>query len=130
MLEPGKILGPFRIEREIGAGAMGMVYKAVFTENEQPVALKIIGLGLSGNENAMARFEREAEILKQLRHPHIVRLYGTGRYKKTPFIAMEYVKGESLDKMLERRGQLPWQEVVSLGKQLCLALQHAHEKGI
>lgn len=130
MLEEGKILGPFRIKRVIGAGAMGTVYKAVFTENDQPVAIKVIGLGMSGNESAIARFEREAEILKQLRHPNIVRLFATGRYKKTPFFAMEYVRGESLDKMMDRLGRLPWEEVVRLGKQLCKALQHAHEKGI
>ncbi|MBX7102868.1 MAG: serine/threonine protein kinase [Gemmataceae bacterium] len=130
MIEPGKYLGPFVIEGELGSGAMGTVYKANYTETGQDVAIKIIGLGLAGNESALARFEREAEILKQLRHPNIVRLFATGRYKKTPFFAMEYVEGESLDKIMERRGRLPWEEVVHLGRQLCLALQHAHDKGI
>ncbi len=130
MLENGKILGPFRIEQELGSGAMGTVFKATYTETGQPVAIKVIAFGLVGNETALARFEREAEILKQLNHPHIVRLYATGRYRKTPFFAMEFVKGEALDRILERRDRLGWQEVVQLGKQLCQALQHAHEKGI
>lgn len=130
MLEPGKTIGPFRIESELGSGAMGSVYKAIYTETGQPVALKWIAMNLSVNETALARFEREAEILKQLKHPNIVRLFASGHYKKMPFFAMEYVKGESLDKMLERRGRIGWQEVVRFGKQLCQALQHAHEKGI
>ncbi|MFL5328475.1 MAG: serine/threonine protein kinase [Gemmataceae bacterium] len=130
MFEPGKNLGPFRIEEEIGSGAMGTVFRATNTETGKPVAIKVISTGLAANESARARFEREGEILKQLRHPHIVRLFATGHYKKTPFLAMEYVKGEALDIALERRGRLTWEEVVRYGKQLCLALQHAHEKGI
>jgi len=130
MIEPGQEFGTFRVESELGSGAMGTVYKAVFKDTGQTVALKLIAPGHLGNETIKARFEREAGILKQLRHPHIVRLFATGRYKKTPFFAMEYVQGESLDKVLERRGRLPWEEVVRLGKQLCDALQHAHEKGI
>ncbi|MFO0801029.1 MAG: serine/threonine-protein kinase [Gemmataceae bacterium] len=129
----GQQIGPFTIERELGSGAMGTVYMARFQKGEDkvlPVALKVVALGLLGNEGAMARFERESAILKQLRHPHIVRLLATGTYKKTPFIAMEYVDGEALDRVLARRGRLGWEEVVTYGKHLCLALQHAHEKGI
>jgi eukaryotic-like serine/threonine-protein kinase len=122
----------FEIGDELGSGAMGMVYRATFYKDGKvlPVALKIVALGLLGNEGAMARFEREANILKQLRHPHIVKLYASGTYRKTPFIAMEYVDGEPLDRALSRRGRLGWEEVVAYGKQLCEALQYAHEKGI
>jgi serine/threonine-protein kinase len=130
MLEPGKLLGPFRIEEEIGSGAMGTVFRAVHAESGKPVAIKIVSTGLFANESARARFEREGEILKQLKHPHIVRLFATGHYKKTPFLAMEFVDGEALDVALERRGRLTWEEVVRYAKQLCLALTHAHEKGI
>jgi serine/threonine-protein kinase len=126
----GKEIGPFRIEKELGSGAMGTVYRAVYRETGQRVAVKFIAFGLLGNETAVKRFEREAGILKQLRHPNIVRLVGHGHYKKTPFIAMEYVEGESLDRILSRRGPFPWDEVVAMGRQLCDALQHAHEKGI
>ncbi|MEO2091349.1 MAG: serine/threonine-protein kinase, partial [Gemmataceae bacterium] len=75
-------------------------------------------------------FERESAILKQLRHPHIVRLYGTGRFRCTPYIAMEFIDGEPLDRALARRGRLGWEEVLGYAKQLCQALRHAHEKGI
>jgi hypothetical protein len=122
----------FEIEKELGSGAMGTDYRATFHKDGKtaPVALKVVALGLLGNEGAMARFEREANILKQLKHPHIVRLYATGTYRKTPFIAMEFVDGEALDRVLARRGRLAWEEVLTYGKQLCEALQYAHEKGI
>lgn len=132
MLKDEKI-GPFTVSRELGSGAMGSVYLADFAQQDGtsvPVALKIVNIGLLGNESALARFEREAAILKQLKHPHIVRLIATGRYRKTPFIAMEYVNGEPLDKVLARRTRIGWETVVDYSKQLCLALQHAHEKGI
>ena len=124
--------GEFLIEKELGCGAMGTVYRATLTLNGKklPVALKVVSLGLLGNESAMARFEREAAILKQLRHPHIVRLYGTGRFRGTPYIAMEFIDGEPLDRALSRRGRMGWEEVLGYAKQLCLALRHAHEKGI
>jgi tRNA A-37 threonylcarbamoyl transferase component Bud32 len=126
----GKELGPFRIESELGSGAMGYVYRAVRRDTGQLVAIKVIADMLLGNETAVKRFEREGDILKQLKHPNIVRFIGTGSYRKTPFFIMEYVEGDSLDRVLVRRGAFPWNEVVSLGKQLCKALQHAHEKGI
>src|SRR3954447_17572138 len=127
MMLVGKEIGPFRIERELGCGAMGAGYRATDNDTAQRVALKFIALGLLGNETAVKRFEREANILKQLRHPNIVRLIAHGRYKKTPFIAMEYVEGESLNQVLARRGPFPWDEVVAMGRQLCEALRHAHE---
>src|SRR3954468_6379941 len=130
----GQQIGPFEIEMELGSGAMGTVYRAKFHRSEEkviPVALKVVALGLLGNEGAMARFEREANILKQLRHPHIVRLIAHGKINKSnPYIAMEYIDGEALDRVLSRRGKLGWEEVVSYGKQLAEALQYAHNKGI
>jgi serine/threonine-protein kinase len=122
----------FDIEQELGSGAMGTVYRAQWFHEGKArlIALKVVALGLLGNENAMARFERESNILKQLRHPHIVKLYASGTYRKTPFIAMEFIDGEALDRVLARRGRLGWEEVLAYGKQLCEALQYAHEKGI
>src|SRR5262249_18434507 len=84
----------------------------------------------SATDTTLARFEREASILKQLDHPHIVKLLGTGKIQKQPFFIMEFVEGESLDHVMERRGRIIWEEVVTLGQQLCAALQHAHDKGI
>jgi serine/threonine-protein kinase len=127
----GEQLGPFLIEREIGSGAMGAVYRGKYVKTGQVVAVKVMAPGLgSTNANAVARFEREAEILKQLNHHNIVRLFAVGKHKGVRYYAMEYVVGESLDKVMARRSRMTWEEVVTLGQQLCAALQHAHDKGI
>jgi eukaryotic-like serine/threonine-protein kinase len=126
----GKKIGPFAIDRELGSGAMGSVYRAKHLDSGKWVAIKIVSPALASNETIMHRFEREWEILRQLKHPNIIRLFATGRFSGTPFYAMEYVEGESLDRVMERRGRISWEEVVRLGRQLCAALQHAHDKGI
>ncbi len=126
----GQQVGPFAIDKELGSGAMGTVYRGVWIANGTRVAIKIVAPGLGGNERALARFQREADILKQVNHPNIVRLVGTGQYRGTPYYAMEYVEGEGLDRVLSRRGRFTWEEVVRLGQQLCAALQHAHGHGI
>ncbi len=126
----GHKIGPFAIDKELGSGAMGTVYRATNTETGQRVALKVMAPGVGSSETALARFKREAAILKQLEHPNIVRILASGRFSGNPFYAMEYVEGESLDKVLARRGRITWEEVVALGTQLCEGLQHAHQKGI
>jgi serine/threonine-protein kinase len=126
----GKQLGPFTIDRPLGSGAMGAVYRAKYNKTGAYVAIKLMAPALVSNEGSLARFEREASILKQLKHPNIVRLLATGKYQGQPFYAMEYIQGESLDHVLERRQRMTWEEVVALAKPLCTALQHAHEKGI
>ena len=100
-----RMLHPLSLVSDDLAGA---VYRVRYTKTDQIYALKIIALGLLGNETAQARFEREAKILQQLKHPNIVRLFANGRYKGTPFFAMEYVDGKSLDRvMVERIAGVP-----------------------
>lgn len=129
-MQTGEQVGPLAIEQELGSGAMGTVYLARHVETGAKVALKVMLAGLGSNPKAEARFEREADVLKQLRHPNIVRLVASGRYRGKPFYAMEFIEGESLDKILERRGKLSWQEAVEVTKQVCAALEHVHDKGI
>ena len=126
----GRKLGPFIVDKELGSGAMGSVYRAQHEKTAQIVAIKLISAALAGNEQALARFQREVSILKQLDHPNITKYYGSGRWHKTPFYIMEFIEGESLDQVLERRGRLTWEEVIAIGTQLCAALQHAHDQGI
>jgi serine/threonine-protein kinase len=125
----GQQIGPFIVDKELGSGAMGSVYLARY-KTGQRVALKFLSPSLGANAGALARFEREADVLKQLKHPNIIRLFGHGKFKGSPYYAMEYVEGESLEQVLSRRVRLSWEEVVALGQQLCAALQHAHEQGI
>lgn len=126
----GQMVGPFEILGRLGSGAMGIVYKARYT-NGALVALKLLpGSAATLESENLLRFEREAKILQQLKHPHIVRLYGTGRHRGAPYYAMEYVSGESLSEVLYRKGRLNWHEVAELSRQLCEALQHAHDQGV
>jgi eukaryotic-like serine/threonine-protein kinase len=127
----GQQFGPFTIDMELGSGAMGTVYRGRYTKDGQLMAIKIMAPGI-GSTNAAAadRFEREITVLKQLNHPNIVRFYGAGKHQSMRYFAMELIDGESLDKVMARRGRMTWEELVQLGKQLCSALQHAHEKGI
>jgi eukaryotic-like serine/threonine-protein kinase len=127
----GQQFGPFTIDKELGSGAMGTVYRGRYTKTGQVMAIKIMAPGVgSTNAAALDRFEREIAILKQLNHPNIVRFYGAGKQQGMRYFAMEYIDGESLDRVMSRRGRMTWEEVVELGKQLCSALQHAHEQGI
>jgi serine/threonine-protein kinase len=129
-MKEGQAFGPFVVEKPLGSGAMGTVYRARYTKNGTRVALKVIAPGLTANENSLKRFEREAKILKQLNHPNVVKFYGAGHYHDTPCYAMEYVEGEPLDRKMQRCERITWEELVALGQQLCSALQHAHGKGI
>jgi serine/threonine-protein kinase len=126
----GKTLGPYTVDKEIGSGAMGTVYRAKHKETGERVAVKLMSPALGTGDQARARFLRELEILKQLNHPNIVRYKGSGRYHGAPFFIMEFVEGDSLDRVMARRDRLSWEEIIELGRQLCAALQHAHDKGI
>jgi len=126
----GKEFGPYVVEKELGSGAMGTVICAKHKKTGDRVAIKLMSLALGSSEGAIARFVREVAILKQLDHPNIVKYKGSGRYHGSPFYVMEYVEGESLDRVLYRRTRLPWEEVLDMGIHLCAALQHAHDKGI
>jgi hypothetical protein len=126
----GQKIGPFVVDKELGSGAMGSVYRGRHMESGRKVAIKLISMGLASNMGALGRFKRETSILKQLDHPNIVKFIASGKVHGTPFYVMEYVEGESLDHVMERRGRLSWEELIPWGQQLCAALQHAHEKGI
>ncbi|MGZ3356188.1 MAG: serine/threonine protein kinase, partial [Isosphaeraceae bacterium] len=126
----GEKLGSFRLEEILGSGAMGVVFRATQETTGRPSAVKIVHGELAQKGKVFERFEREAEILKQFRHPNIVRWLAWGRFKGTSYFAMEYVEGVTLECLLQDRGELPWREVVDLTIQLCDALQYAHDKSV
>jgi predicted Ser/Thr protein kinase len=126
----GEKLGSFRIESVLGSGAMGVVYRGTNEKTGRAAAIKVVAGELTAGKKVVERFEREAEILQQFRHPNIVRFLAVGRYKGTSYIAMEFVEGVTLEKVLADRGALPWREVVELAIQTCDALHYAHEHGV
>ncbi|AMV36503.1 serine/threonine-protein kinase [Planctomyces sp. SH-PL62] len=126
----GEQLGSFRLEEVLGSGAMGIVFKATQETTGRPAAVKIVQGEVADNAKLLQRFSREAEIIKQFRHPNIVRWLATGKFRGTYYFAMEYVEGSTLDKVLQERGEIPWLEVVDLAIQICDALQYAHQQGV
>jgi len=120
---------PFEILEQIGEGGMGVVYRARYVVNGRQVALKMLPGDIS-DKTALARFEREVEVLKTLRHPNIVRCFGGVCEDKRRFYAMELLEGGSLEDQLVAKGKLPWELVIQYGLQMCSALDYSHEKGV
>jgi serine/threonine-protein kinase len=121
---------PFELEEQIGSGAMGVVYRARFVKNDRRVALKLLPKEVAANATLAARFQREMEILKDLRHPHIVHCFGGTCEGDQWFYAMELIDGGSLSGLLIDQGKLPWRKVIEFGLQICAALEYAHTRGI
>ena len=125
-----RMIGPFEVGDRIGVGGMGIVYRATYTKNGAPVALKVLSPEVSDSEALQRRFEREISILKKLQHPNIVRYYGGGRFGTQRFYAMELIAGGSVEDYLKAKGKLPWEEALDITMQVAKALEHAHEAGI
>jgi serine/threonine-protein kinase len=129
----GETLGqkyPYKIESVLGSGAMGVVYRATDVNRGRPVAVKVVSGEIAQGGKVKARFEREAKILDQFRHPGIVRFLGYGKYRGTIYIAMEFIQGTTLEKVLQESGAMPWRHVVDMAIQVCDALHYAHERGV
>ena len=123
-------LGPFVLEAKLGAGGMGEVYRATHVETRRVVALKVLSAKAAGSKRIVARFARELEILKALKHPNIVRCYGGSRDGSQAYLVMELVSGGSLGALVRRRGRLPWETAIEYALQVCEGLAYAHEWGI
>jgi serine/threonine-protein kinase len=133
----GTRLGSWVLEREIGRGGMGCVYLARRAADNGPAsplpenaAVKVLAAHLTFDPGLLARFQREIDVLRQLDHPHIVRLLEAGAENGRHFYAMEYIEGESFESLLQRHGRLPWPDVLAMALQVCLALKHAHDRGV
>jgi serine/threonine protein kinase len=126
---PGEPMLPgtrYRIERELGRGAMGVVYEAVHVDLGRRVALKVLGAEY-GNASAQARFVEEARAVAGIEHDGLVRLYEFGfSADGKPFYAMELVAGETLDQLLARRGALPLEQAIERVIEVCGAVEAAH----
>ena len=132
MIAPTKI-GKYEIRRQIGRGAMGIVYEAFDTVIERRVAIKTLRLDIfdpSQTADVRTRFKREAQSAGQLAHPHIVTVFDYGDHEGTPYIVMEYLAGKELSQILGRGARLPLSEVVRLMNQLLGALSYAHERKV
>jgi serine/threonine protein kinase/Tol biopolymer transport system component len=125
----GKTLGHYRIFEQIGAGGMGVVYRASDTQLGRDVALKVLPEGFARDYERMARFKREAQLLATLNHPGIATIYGLEESGDVRAIAMELVDGPTLADCLYS-GPIPLEDALPIARQIAEALEAAHEKGI
>ena len=127
-------LGEFQIIRELGRGGMGVVYEAEQTPLRRVVALKVLRFGVVADQEAMQRFQREAETVARLHHTNIVPIFAVGCERGVHYYAMQYIAGRSLADVLaesQRSGKpLSCEEVAAWGLQAAEALAHAHQRGV
>lgn len=116
-LAPGTRLGPYQIANAIGSGGMGEVYLALDTRLERQVAIKIIAASVADDAERLRRFVRESKTASALNHPNIAHVYEIGEHDGTSFIAMEYVRGEGLDRRIGSRG-IPPADAVAIAIQM------------
>jgi len=109
---------------------MGAVYKARDLEVNQLVALKVIRPELASNPAIIERFKRELILARQVTHKNVIRIYDLAEAEGVKFITMEYIPGESLTHVLEKRGKLPAKEAAEMMEKVCLALEAAHSEGV
>jgi serine/threonine-protein kinase len=126
----GSVVGNYRVVEKLGEGGMGAVYKAVDLMLEREVALKFLRPEFAGRPELAERFRTEAVILARLNHPHIATLYGLSREGDQLFMVMEFVHGETLERLLERQGRVAPAAAVGWCCEVLEAMQYAHRRGV
>src|SRR5262245_34786582 len=126
----GTQFGGYEITSFIGKGGMGEVYRARDSKLKRDVAIKVLPDEFSRDSDRLSRFQREAEALAALNHPNIAAIYDFHESAETRFLVLEFVEGDTLADLLQKRGPLPLDDVLHIAKQICDALSAAHEKGI
>lgn len=127
---PSNVAPGYRVQSILGSGGFGVVYKAIQLNLDRTVALKTIQLAQLQDESTQKRFEREAKIVGQFRHPNIVAAYDFGLHDERLFLSMEYVQGEDADGLIERQGRLDEFTVWQIIRQVSMALAYASEQGV
>ena len=125
----GQTLSHYQIQEKLGEGGMGVVYKALDTHLNRPVALKLLPADKVSNPERRKRFVQEARAASALNHPHIVTIYDIASHDRHDFIAMEFIQGKTLDQ-LQHRKNLPLSDTLKYSVQIADALAKAHAAGI
>ena len=126
----GQTLGKYRILERLGWGGMSVVYKGFDPALERHVAIKVLASHLIWDQEFVQRFLREARAAARLRHPNIVTIHEVGQQGDQYYFVMEYLPGQSLDKIIAERGPLPLDEILAMTTQVAAALDYAHEEGL
>lgn len=128
-LPPGHVISHYRIVDKIGAGGMGVVYRAHDEQLDRDVALKVLPAGLLAEDGARKQFRKEALALAKLNHPNIETIYEFSSDKGMDFLAMELIRGEPMDQVLDK-GPMDEPELIRLATQFAEGLAAAHEQGV
>ncbi|MCH7680580.1 serine/threonine protein kinase, partial [candidate division KSB1 bacterium] len=133
----GKTVSHYKVLEKLGEGGMGVVYLAEDTKLYRKVALKFLLSHGTADPEALKRFQREARVIAALNHPNIVTIYEIGEYDGKSFIAMEYVEGQSLRKMIDSHASsesetdlIALDNVLDISIQMCAGLHEAHKAEI
>ena len=127
----GEILGNrYKILRDLGSGGMAWVYLAEDSTAAELVAVKVLYPQFSLDMAYLQRFVREAKVASALTSPHIVKVLDYGATRDIHYLVMEYIVGQNLRDLLNERYRLPWQEALSIARQVAIALDHAFQFGI
>ncbi|HEY9385204.1 MAG TPA: serine/threonine-protein kinase [Gemmatimonadales bacterium] len=127
----GRVMdGRYQMEMRVGEGGMAYVYRAKDRESGRTVAIKVLMSRLTGDQEAVARLRREAQVAMRLDHPNVCGILAWGQASGMPYLVMPFLEGETLSRRETRHGPMPPALGVTLLRQLCLGLQHAHDAGV
>jgi hypothetical protein len=129
-LAPGIRFASWRLDRVVGRGGMGVVYAATDLRLGRPVAIKVIADERAADPGFRERFEREARLAASVDHPNVVPVYAAGEEEGHLYIAMRFVAGTDLDRLLRRDGPLPYRRAAEIVRQVAEALDAAHAAGL
>jgi serine/threonine-protein kinase len=122
--------GRYQIVAELGKGGMGAVYKALDTQINEEVAIKLIRPEIAADEKKLERFSNELKLARKIAHKNVCKMYHLEKGEETPYISMEYLEGKDLKKLIWEKETLPAEEAVGIAQQVCEGLVEAHRLGV
>ena len=128
-LNTGQIVGPYQVIGQLGHGGMATVYKAYHSRLDRNVAIKVMHKAFTEDAGFIARFEREAQIVAKLEHPHIVPVYDFNELDGQPYLVMKFIEGQTLKRVLAD-GPMPLNEIIRVMDDMAGALTYAHQHGV
>ena len=122
--------GRYQIVEELGRGGMGSVYKALDTQINEEVAIKLIRPEIAADEKTLERFNNELKLARKIAHKNVCKMYHLEKGEDTPYISMEYLEGQDLKKLIWEKEKLQAEEAIGIAQQVCEGLAEAHRLGV